>query len=908
MVALLCGSALPLPAVADDAPLPPAAPAAGRPAGPATTDQFIVKFKDPAAAGPALRTESYGRLARSLGVAVSDVRATATGARVLRSERPLDAGETDKALAALRADPAVEYAEPDVRMYAAATPNDPYYPQQWALHTGSGAMNIGDAWDATKGAGAVVAVIDTGITTHSDLAANVLPGYDMMSDPTYSRDANGRDPSPRDPGDWTSAGMCGTGWPATPSSWHGTQVAGIIAAVSNNGTGTTGVAPQAKILPVRALGPCGGYSSDITDGVVWAAGGSITGLPVNPTPARVINLSLGATLPCSPTFQAAVNFAVARGAAVVAAAGNEDMPASSSSPSNCQNVISVAAVARSGLLAPYSNYGPAVDIAAPGGDLAASSYDGIVVPFNTGTQTPGTEAYAVSEGTSMAAPHAAGLAALLMARLGDLATPVNVETRLKTTATKYAWACVTKTCGSGVLNAAAALDFETDAEITGSTPTIGGQAAVGNYLFAAAGTWTPSDVTHAYQWNRNGTAIPGAQAVGYQVQAADVGATLTVTVTGSRFFGNTVTLTSAPTAPVVPVPVTAPYDPVISGQAITGGVLTANPGVWQPAPVALSYQWHLDGTAIPGATAATYTATAEDKGKALSVRVTGTKDAYLPAERTSAQTAAVATGAVPAAVQFTDNLGTPNDTYTVPSATGVEYLVAGKVVAAGTYTGAGFVRVDARALAGFTLVAGNAATWSHTFSTAVFRDITDGTAFAPEINWLATAGITQGWAEADGTRTFRSAEPVNRDQMAAFLYRLAGNPDFVPPAVSPFGDIPTNHGFYREISWLAWKGISTGWKEANGTRTFRPGATVNRDQMAAFIYRHAGSPDYVPEAQSKFADISTDHGFYKEISWLAWKGISNGWAESNGTRTFRPGASILRDQMAAFMYRYAMQR
>ena len=122
-----------------------------------------------------------------------------------------------------------------------------------------------------------------------------------------------------------------------------------------------------------------------------------------------------------------------------------------------------------------------------------------------------------------------------------------------------------------------------------------------------------------------------------------------------------------------------------------------------------------------------------------------------------------------------------------------------------------------------------------------------------------------------------------------------------------FSDIPTNHAFYREISWLEWKEISTGWKEADGTRTFRPGATVNRDQMAAFIYRHAGKPDYVPETQSPFVDIPTDHGFYKEISWLAKNGISNGWAESATTRTFRPGASILRDQMAAFMYRYAAQ-
>jgi serine protease len=530
--------------------------------------------------------------------------------------------------------------------------------------------------------------------------------------------------------------------------------------------------------------------------------------------------------------------------------------------------------------------------------------EGIVVPFNQGTQAPSGETYAYSEGTSMAAPHASGLAAILMSRLGDLATPDNVESRLKTTSTKYAWACVTKTCGSGTLNAAAALNFKPDREIAGSAPTIGGEAVVGNYLYADVRSWTPSDIDFSYQWNRNGAPIEGAREASYRMQTADAGAALTATVTGSRFFGKSVTFTSAPTAPVVAM-VIAPHDPMIMGQAIVGSQLSVNAGTWYPEPVTLAYQWLRSGTAIPGAVASTYTVATGDKGKTLTVRVTGTKEAYISTERTSAETAVVVTGAVPAPVQFTDRIGTPNDTYTVPAAEGVEYLVAGNVVPAGTYPGAGNVGVTARATTGYALLAGSVASWTHTFDSSVFRDITDGSAFALEINWLATEGITQGWAEPDGKRTFRSAEPVNRDQMAAFLYRLAGNPDFAPPAVSPFADIPTNHAFYREISWLSAKGISTGWKEEDGTRTFRPGATVNRDQMAAFIYRHAGSPDYVPEAQSRFVDIPTDHGFYKEISWLAKMGISNGWAESATTRSFRPGASILRDQMAAFMYRYA---
>ena len=185
VLALVCGSVVSLPAAADDAPALPVAPAAPALSPGAATDQFIVKFKDQAAAGSRLRTESLGKVAQNAGVPVTDVRGTATGARVLRAERALDAAETEKALAALKADPAVEHAEPDIRMYATAVPNDPYYPQQWGLHTGAGAggMNMSDAWAASKGAGVVVAVIDTGITSHSELNANVLPGYDMMADP-----------------------------------------------------------------------------------------------------------------------------------------------------------------------------------------------------------------------------------------------------------------------------------------------------------------------------------------------------------------------------------------------------------------------------------------------------------------------------------------------------------------------------------------------------------------------------------------------------------------------------------------------------------------------------------------------------------------------------------------------------
>ena len=121
--------------------------------------------------------------------------------------------------------------------------------------------------------------------------------------------------------------------------------------------------------------------------------------------------------------------------------------------------------------------------------------------------------------------------------------------------------------------------------------------------------------------------------------------------------------------------------------------------------------------------------------------------------------------------------------------------------------------------------------------------------------------------------------------------------------MSPFADVPTSHKFYKEIAWLAERHISEGWPEANGTVTYRPADAINRDQMAAFLYRMSGTTDYTAPAVSSFADVSTGHKFYKEIAWLADRNISEGWPEANGTATYRAGEKINRDQMAAFLYR-----
>lgn len=262
---------------------------------------------------------------------------------------------------------------------------------------------------------------------------------------------------------------------------------------------------------------------------------------------------------------------------------------------------------------------------------------------------------------------------------------------------------------------------------------------------------------------------------------------------------------------------------------------------------------------------------------------------------------------------FDDKDGTADDKYTIPLTVGVEYMVGKTVTAQGVYKAKGSVKVVARAKTGFKLAAGVTAEWSHTFSDAKapytppakspFADVSTGQQFYKEMAWLADRKISTGWVEANGTRTYRPMQSINRDAMAAFLYRAAGSPAYTPPARSPFADVSTGQQFYKEMAWLADQEISTGWVEANGTRTYRPLQSISRDAMAAFLYRAAGSPNYSPPAVSPFGDVSTGQQFYKEMAWLADRGISTGWVEANGSRTYRPLQSISRDAMAAFLYR-----
>jgi len=441
-------------------------------------DRFIVKYREGSAerADVAKAKAGLSRAATAAnGARVQHVHRMALGADVVKSDRKLDRVQAESLMRQIAADPNVEYVEVDRLNKPLLTPNDTNFSQQFGFGTGAGGTYATQAWDITSGAGTVVAVLDTGITSHTDLNANVLPGYDFIIDTAVSNDGNGRDSDASDPGDWTT-GQCGT---ASNSSWHGTHVAGTIAAVTNNAKGVAGMAYNAKIVPVRVLGTCGGYDSDIADAMIWASGGTVSGVPANANPAEVINLSLGGSGACGATSQAAINSAVSRGTTLVIAAGNDNANVSGSSPANCLNVVAVGATTSTGARSSFSNYGVGVDVAAPGSTIMST--------MNAGTTSPGAESYVNYSGTSMATPHVAGIVALMQAVATTPKTPAEIESLLKSTARAFP-VTQTQLNGSGIANAKNAVDAVngTPPPPTGGTLTKG-VAATG--LSAATGAY-----------------------------------------------------------------------------------------------------------------------------------------------------------------------------------------------------------------------------------------------------------------------------------------------------------------------------------------------------------------------------------------------------------------------------------
>ncbi len=411
-----------------------------------STDRLIVRLREPdtgvVAASPTVRLEQIGG---RIGARLQRLRGMSGYAHVVQLSRLHSRAEAAALSRQLARDPDVLYAEPDLRMVPMRAPNDPSYAQQWQYFEAIGGINLPAAWDRTIGSASItVAVLDTGLTAHPELDGRRVAGYDFIVDTTTSQDGDGRDPDPADPGDHSCNG--------NNSSWHGTHVAGTIGAASDNGSGVTGVNWTSKIQPVRVLGRCGGYSSDIADGMRWAAGIAVAGVPVNATPARVLNLSLGGTGSCGTTFQNAINDVVSRGTVVVVAAGNDNVDAANATPANCTNVITVAASTRGGARASYSNFGSKVALTAPGSSILST--------LNTGTTTPGAPGYALYSGTSMATPHVAGVVSLMLS-LDPSMTPAQVLTALRSSARAFPTGtgadCTVALCGAGIVDAAAAL-------------------------------------------------------------------------------------------------------------------------------------------------------------------------------------------------------------------------------------------------------------------------------------------------------------------------------------------------------------------------------------------------------------------------------------------------------------------
>ncbi len=441
--------------------------------------RFIVKYKNGSversqatarqrsldAAATRARPQMGAKLAALQGNAalrVQSLRATVGGKHVVKASQRLNRTQAETLMRAIAADPNVESVAVDRLMHATAMPNDQVLAshQMWHYGTGAGGARVTTAWDAgATGAGVVVAVIDTGATHHADLEANLLPGYDFITDAFVSRRAtDGRVAGGWDTGDYSALNDCGNGSPASNSSWHGTHVSGTIAEVTNNTVGGAGIAYNAKVVPVRVLGRCGGYTSDINDAIVWAAGGHVEGVPDNPNPAEVINMSLGGAHECEVDTQTAINTAVSLGATIVVAAGNDNSPVTGHSPASCPNVVTVGATGASGQRASYSNYGAGIDLAAPGGAGTEGVPGGYIwSTLNNGTTTPGSDIYAGYTGTSMATPHVAGIIALMQSVASKPLTPSQVEGLLKATVRTFP-VKQSQPNGAGIVDAAAAVE------------------------------------------------------------------------------------------------------------------------------------------------------------------------------------------------------------------------------------------------------------------------------------------------------------------------------------------------------------------------------------------------------------------------------------------------------------------
>lgn len=538
-------------------------------------------------AGIALDSGQITRLATLAGQSLSWLRGAHDGANVLQMLQRLPISQVEAIAARIAQEPDVDYAQPDYIRTVQLVPTDPCYASastgacgggyQWDLFDPVAGINMPNAWNITTGSASInVAIIDTGaLLNHPDLTGRFVGGYDMIADCAVANDGqpgpctfsplpyskanpplpafNSVDSDGSDPGDWISSAenapcsVAGGGpvpctspiaaapppppyydWfegcPTSNSSWHGTHVAGTIGATPNNGIGIAGINWVSKIVPVRVLGKCGGYSSDIANAMVWAAGGSVPSVPNNANPARVESLSLGGGGPCDAITQGAIDLANSLGTVVVVAAGNSNANANSSNPGNCNGVVTVAATTRTGLRARYSNYGSMVEIAAPGGNADGVTPD-ILSTINGGITIPNANwIYAQYAGTSMATPHVSGVVSLMLSVNPSL-TPAQVLSKIETTARAFptpgpacnlspqaaACNCTTALCGSGIIDAAAAVASAAAGSSSTSLASSANPASVGTTVTFTA-TVTGTNPTGTVDFKDNGVSIAGCNA------------------------------------------------------------------------------------------------------------------------------------------------------------------------------------------------------------------------------------------------------------------------------------------------------------------------------------------------------------------------------------------------------------
>jgi serine protease len=590
---------------------PPVAAAEFNPARPrpgaqqqGQVQQVIVKLRQTSRLGAQASTngESAAVAADTARVSSLAVRARLTlnasralggDLHVLRVSPQAGTESAAQMIARLQADSEVEYAVPDRPVYAHATSNDPLATGQWYLAGAQvSATRAQGAWDITRGSrGVTVAVLDTGVLfEHPDLGRSnaggkYLPGYDFIGNLTTANDGDGRDADASDPGDWVVTGDC-TDTPSSNSSWHGTRVSGMIAAQTDNAAGVAGIMWSGSLLPVRVLGKCGGLLSDVMEGMRWAAGLHVAGVPDNPNPAQIINLSLGSEGACDSFTQDVVNQVTAAGSLVVVSAGNEGGPVDS--PANCQGAMGVLGLRHAGTKVGFSSLGPQIGIAAPGGNCINTTAGSpclfsLDTTVNSGTTSPGAHAYTTqlnyNVGTSFSAPIVSGVAGLMLAVNGNLksaqlirrmqagAMPFPASSETGVTAVCHTptgdtdiqnteCICTTSVCGAGMVNALGAVNEALRPIAAISAPaTFAASSMVSLQAGGSAGACGKTIASYAWSVLSGTGALTSATAATTSILAPATGSTVVqLVVTDGDGRTDTATLTlnttsSATTAP-----------------------------------------------------------------------------------------------------------------------------------------------------------------------------------------------------------------------------------------------------------------------------------------------------------------------------------------------------------------------